>query len=194
MKILIACEFSGIVRDAFAKLGHDVTSCDLEPSLRPGKHYVGDVRNILYDGWDMMIAFPPCTHLAISGARHFESKYAEQEQAIEFFRELAAAPIARIALENPVGIMSSFFRKPDQIIHPWKFGHSTTKATCLWLKDLLPLKPTNIVDRGNFVDLPNGKRMSKWYYETSKLPKVERARARNTTFQGVADAMAAQWG
>lgn len=196
MKVLVACEFSGTVRDAFIKAGHDAMSCDLEPTDSSGPHYQGDMFDIINDGWDLMIAHPPCTHLAVSGARHFEKKRADgrQQQGIDFFMKVINAPIPKIAVENPIGIMSSLYRKPDQIIQPWEYGHKTTKATCLWLKDLPLLKPTNIVDKGEYVVFPSGKRMSKWYADSSKNTPKERERIRNKTFQGIADAMAAQWG
>ena len=147
MKILVACEMSGVVRDAFSKKGHDVMSCDLMESLAPGNHYKGDVFDIIDNGWDMMIAFPPCTHLAVSGARWFPQKRADgrQQEGIDFFMKLVNSNIPKIAIENPIGIMSSVYRKPDQIIQPWMFGHGETKATCLWLKNLPTLQPTNVV-------------------------------------------------
>lgn len=196
MRVLIACEFSGTVRDAFLKLGHDAMSCDLEPTDVPGPHYQGDVFDIINDGWDLMIAHPPCTHLAVSGARHFAKKIADgrQQQGIDFFMKLANSDIPRYAIENPVGIMSSKWRKPDQIIQPWHYGHKATKATCLWLKGLPLLTPTNIVDKGEFVVFPSGKRMSKWYADSAKHSPKEREKIRNKTFQGIADAMAQQWG
>ena len=196
MKVLVACEFSGTVRDAFAKLGHDAWSCDLEASETLGNHYQGDMFDIINEGWDLMIAHPPCTHLAVSGARHFEKKRADgrQQQGIDFFMKVINAPIPRMAVENPIGIMSSIYRKPNQIIQPWEYGHKTTKATCLWLKNLPLLKPTNIVEKGEFVVFPSGKRMSKWYADSSKHSPKEREKIRNKTFQGIADAMADQWG
>lgn len=180
MKILIACEFSGIVREAFTKLGHDVTSCDLLPSELPGKHYQGDVKDILGNGWDMMIAHPPCTHLAVSGARWFKDKQKEQGEALEFVKMLLEAKIDKIALENPISIISSKIRKPDQIIQPWQFGHGETKATCLWLKNLPLLIPTNIVDG----------RESRVH---KMPPSKDRWKERSRTMQGIADAMAQQW-
>ena len=196
MKILIACEFSGTVRDAFIKLGHDATSCDLEPTDVPGPHYQGNVLDIINDNWDMMIAHPPCTHLASSGARHFAKKIADgrQKQGINFFMELINCNIPKYAIENPVGIMSTIYRKPNQIINPYEYGHGTTKATCLWLKGLPMLKPTNIVDKGEVWTAKSGKRMSKWFYDSSLLPPKEREKMRNKTFQGIAEAMASQWG
>jgi hypothetical protein len=181
MNVLVACEFSGIVRDAFIRAGHDAMSCDLLPSERPGPHYQGDVLDVLYDGWDMMIAHPPCTHLAVSGARWFAEKRREQEQALAFVVTLLAAPIERIALENPVSVISSRIRKPEQIIQPWQFGHGETKATCLWLKGLPPLVPTEIVDGRE----ARVHRMA---------PGPDRWRERSRTFAGIAQAMADQWG
>ena len=183
MKVLVACEYSGRVRDAFLSAGHDAMSCDILPTDAPGPHYHGDVRDIICDGWDLMICHPPCTHLAVSGARHFAAKQASgvQQEALDFVRLLLNAPIPRIALENPVSIISSRIRKPDQIIQPWMFGHGETKATCLWLKGLPKLVPTNIVEgRENRIH-----RMP---------PSPDRWKLRSTTFQGIADAMAAQWG
>ena len=198
MKVLVACEFSGTVRDAFLKKGIYAMSCDLEPcdSTASGDHYQGNVLDILDHGWDLMIAHPPCTHLAVSGARHFAKKRADgrQQQGIDFFMALADCNIPHYAIENPIGIMSSVYRKPNQIIQPWQYGHDTTKATCLWLKDLPLLKPTNIVDKGGIWTAKSGKRMSQWFYESSLLPPKEREKMRNKTFQGIADAMADQWG
>lgn len=196
MRVLVACEYSGRVRDAFTHAGHDAWSCDLEPTDTPGSHYQGDVLDILAEGWDLMIAHPPCTHLAVSGARHFAKKREDgrQQEAIDFFMTLARSKIPQYAIENPIGIMSNVWRKPDQIIQPWEYGHSVTKATCLWLKGLPPLQPTNIVDKGAVWVAKSGKRMSQWYYDTSCLPPKQREKMRNTTFQGIADAMAQQWG
>ena len=181
MKILIACEFSGTVRDAFATLGHDVMSCDLLPTDTPGAHYQGDVIDIIDDGWDMMIAHPPCTHLAVSGARWFKDKQVEQAAALDFVRQLMAANIERICIENPISIISSRIRKPDQIIQPWMFGHGETKATCLWLKGLPLLQPTNIVD-------------GREHRIHGMPPSPDRWKERSRTYQGIADAMAKQWG
>ena len=185
MKILIACEFSGTVREAFTKLGHDVTSCDLLPSDIPGKHYQGDVRDIINDGWDMMIAHPPCTHLAVSGARWFKDKQEEQKQAVKFFMRLVNSDIPKIAVENPICIMSRLYRKPDQIIQPWQFGHGETKSTCLWLKGLPELKPTKIIEKPQSTKIPGN-----WFNKGGK----DRQKNRAKTFQGIADAMAEQWG
>lgn len=196
MRVLVACEFSGKVRDAFSKLGHDAWSCDIIPTDAPGNHYQGDVLDIINDGWDLMIAHPPCTHLAVSGARHLAKKVADgrQQQGIDFFMQLMNAPIDKIAVENPIGIMSTKYRKPDQIVQPYEYGHETTKATCLWLKNLPLLVPTNVVDKGEVVTFSSGKRMSKWYADSAKHSPKERERIRNKTFQGIADAMAQQWG
>ena len=195
LKILIACEFSGTVRDAFIRGGHNAMSCDLEATESAGPHYQGDVMDIINNGWDMMIAFPPCTHLAVSGARHFEKKRADgrQQQGIDFFLKMVNASIPKIAVENPIGIMSSIYRKPDQIIQPWEHGHEVTKSTCLWIKGLPLIKPTNIVSKGKIWVAKSGKQMSQWYYDTSCLNPKEREKMRNKTFQGIADAMATQW-
>jgi len=181
MRVLIACEYSGIVRDAFAALGHDAMSCDLLSSERPGNHYKGDVFDIIGDGWDLMVAHPPCTHLAVSGSRWFHLKEKEQAEALDFVRMLLAVPIPRIALENPVSVISSKISKPDQIIQPWQFGHGEQKATCLWLKGLPLLRSTNIVE---------GREQRVW----KMPPGPNRWKERSRTFQGIADAMAAQWG
>lgn len=182
MRILVACEYSGIVRDAFAAKGHEVWSCDLLETERLGNHYKGDVRDMLKESWDLMIAHPPCTHLAVSGARHFAAKQASgvQEEALYFVRMLLDAQIAKIALENPISIISSRIRKPDQIIQPWQFGHGETKATCLWLKGLPKLEPTNIV----------GGRESRVH---RMPPGPDRWKDRSRTFAGIASAMASQW-
>ena len=199
MKILIACEESQSITLAFRKLGYEAYSCDLLPCSggHPEWHYQEDVFKVIEkENWDMMIAHPPCTHLAVSGARHFAKKIADgrQQQGIDFFMALVNSNIPHYAIENPVGIMSSKYRKPDQIIQPWHYGHKATKATCLWLRDLPLLKPTNIVDKGEFVVFPSGKRMNKWYADSSKLSPKMREKWRNKTFQGIADAMAEQWG
>ncbi len=184
MRVLVACEFSGVVRDAFASAGHNAMSCDLLPSERPGKHYQGDALDALWDNpgkFDLLIAHPPCTHLAVSGARWFAEKRQEQADALEFVRELLAAPVPRICLENPISIISSRIRKPDQIIQPWQFGHGETKATCLWLKNLPKLMPTQIVDG----------RQARVHREP---PGPDRWKNRSRTFTGIAAAMADQWG
>ena len=184
MRVLVACEFSGIVRDAFRARGHDARSCDLLPCERgPKNHMPVDVREVIIGAgpWDLMIAFPPCTHLSVSGARWFKDKLAEQSSAIDFFMMLASAKIERIAIENPVGIMSTRWRKPNQIIQPWQFGHGEVKATCLWLKTLPPLVPTDIVEG----------RTARVHREP---PGPDRWKNRSRTYQGIADAMAEQWG
>lgn len=181
-RVLVACEYSGTVRDAFSALGWDAWSCDLLPSEKPGKHYQGDVRDMLGQGWDIMVSHPPCTHLAVSGARWFPAKRAsgEQQAALDFVRLLLDAPIQHIALENPVSIISSKIRKPDQVIQPWQHGHGETKATCLWLKNLPRLTPSNIVE---------GREQRIW-----KLPpSADRWKERSRTLPGVAGAMANQW-
>lgn len=181
-RLLVACEYSGRVRDAFAANGWDAWSCDLLPSEKEGgNHYQGPVEDILDQHWDLMIAHPPCTHLAVSGARWFKDKQVEQQQALDFVRLLLNAPVERIALENPISIISSRIRKPDQIIQPWQFGHGETKATCLWLKNLPKLEPSNVVDgRENKVH-----RMP---------PGPNRWKERSRTYLGIAQAMADQWG
>ena len=180
-RVLVACESSGVVRDAFIRAGHDAMSCDLLPTEQLGPHYEGDVRDVLDDGWDLMVAHPPCTHLAVSGARWFKDKLIEQEEALHFVRLLLAAPIPRIALENPISIISSRIRKPDQIIQPWQFGHGETKATCLWLKNLPKLQPTDVVE---------GREA-----RVHKMPPgPNRWRERSRTYLGIGAAMADQWG
>lgn len=182
MKVLIACEYSGAVRDVFAAIGHEAWSCDLLPSEKPGNHYQGDVRDMLNQSWDLLIAHPPCTHLAVSGARWFPAKRAsgEQQEALEFVRMLLNASIERIALENPVSIISTQIRKPDQIIQPWQFGHGETKATCLWLKNLPKLVPTDVVSG----------RVPKVHFAS---PGPDRWKERSRTLPGIAKAMAEQF-
>jgi len=201
MKVLIACEYSGTVRDAFRARGHDALSCDLLPTEREGPHYQGDVRDVLGEGWDLMIAHPPCTHLAVSGAAHFARKIAsgEQQEALDFVRLLLDAPIACIALENPVSVISSKIRKPDQIVQPYEYGHDASKRTCLWLKGLPPLRPTAYV-APRAVITPSGKLAQRWanqcdnYGHDSLSPSPDRWKIRSATYQGIADAMADQWG
>lgn len=180
LRVLVACEYSGTVREAFKTLGHYAMSCDLLDTEIPGEHYKGDVLDILCEGWDIMIAHPPCTHLAVSGARWFKDKQREQAEALEFVGLLMNAPIPRIAIENPISIISSRIRKPDQIIQPWQFGHGETKSTCLWLKNLPKLEPTNIVE---------GREQRIWKMPPSK----DRWKERSRTFTGIAEAMASQW-
>lgn len=190
MKILIACEYSGTVRDAFIAEGHDAISCDLLPADRPGPHYQGNVLDILDDGFDLMIAHPPCTHLAVSGARWFKDKQEEQAEALNFVRLLLAAPIDKIALENPISIISSRIRKPNQIIQPWQFGHPESKSTCLWLKNLPKLVPTDVLEKP-----ANGRWNNQTPSGQNKLgPSEDRWKIRSATYQGIANAMAAQWG
>lgn len=191
MRVLIACEFSGTVREAFAALGHDAWSCDLLPTEQPGQHIQGDVRDVLNDGWDLMIAHPPCTDLAVSGAAWFEAKRADGRQAaaIEFFMLFARARCERVAIENPVGIMSTVWRKADQVIHPWQFGHMEQKSTCLWLKNLPKLRPTANVYR-EMMQLPRNVRERLHYLP----PSPDRWKLRSETFAGIAEAMAQQWG
>lgn len=185
MRVLIACEFSGVVRDAFLARGHDAWSCDLLPCERGGKHFQEDVRQLLLaqmvNPWDLMVCHPPCTHLAVSGARWFKDKQTEQRDALAFVCSLLSANIPMIALENPISIISSKIRKPDQIIQPWQFGHGETKATCLWLKNLPKLTPTNIVSG----------RKPRVHHAS---PGPDRWKERSKTLQGIADAMAEQWG
>jgi hypothetical protein len=181
MRVLVACEFSGIVRDAFTARGHDAVSCDLLPSERPGRHVIGDVRLLLGDGWDLLIAHPPCTYLASSGARWWPSREREQDEALEFVQELLSAPVGRVAVENPVGAISSRIRRPEQIVQPWQFGHGEVKTTCLWLRGLPELTPTHVVE---------GRFQACWRHGESR----NRHRDRSRTYPGIAAAMAAQWG
>lgn len=202
MRVLVACEFSGTVRDAFIRGGHDAMSCDIIPTDVPGPHYQGDMFDIVNDGWDLMIAFPPCTHLAVSGAKHFAQKRLDgrQQQGIDFFMKVVNVDIPKVAIENPVGIMSRLYKKPDQIIQPWHFGHEAQKTTCLWLKNLPLLNHTNVVGKGDFYISPKGKKLPSWYGDAAVNGKKiaygsdEMKRIRNKTFQGIADAMADQWG
>ena len=183
LRVLIACEYSGRVRDAFLALGHDAISCDLLPTDAPGPHYQGDVFDIVNQGFDLMVCHPPCTHLAVSGARHFEAKKSSgiQDEALDFVRRLLAVNIPMIALENPISIISTRIRKPDQVLQPWMFGHGEVKATCLWLKGLPKLVPTNIV---------SGREA-----RVHKMPPgPNRWKERSRTLPGIAAAMANQWG
>jgi hypothetical protein len=195
MRVLIACEYSGRVRDAFLAAGHDALSCDLLPTDAPGPHYTGDVADLLEPGrWDLLIAFPPCTHLAVSGARYFAKKAREQADALAFVQRLLDAPVPRICLENPIGVISSRIRKPTQIIQPWQFGHPESKSTCLWLTNLPPLVPTDILTPPRVV---NGR--PRWDNQTDSgqnrlSPHPLRWKYRSATYPGIAAAMAAQWG
>lgn len=194
MNILIACEYSGVVRRAFEKLGqHNVWSCDLlESDDNSDHHIIGDVRPVIeHNSWDMMIAHPPCTHLAVSGARWFKDKAKEQDEALDFVSMLMGCGIPRIAIENPVSIISSRIRKPDQIVQPWWFGDPYTKTTCLWLKRLPLLEPTNVVDKGERHVTKSGKSLPAWY---NLPPSEDRGKIRSKTFPGFAEAMAEQWG
>ncbi len=214
LRVLVACEYSGRVRDAFTKMGHFAMSCDLLTSDAPGLHYQGDVFDIIDQGWDLMIAHPPCTYLAVSGARWFyhpedsgkpiearrpHPKYPnrakDRELAIKFFKDLFNSPIDKIAIENPIGTINTRFRAPDQIVHPYMFGDSASKSTCLWLKGLPLLKPTNIVDKGERISFKSGKSQPKWYSDAFVKAKTaeERRTLRSKTFQGMAKAMALQW-
>lgn len=183
MRVLVACEFSGRVRDAFLSLGHEAMSCDLLETEAPGPHYRGDVRDVLDYPWDLMIAHPPCTDLSVSGARHFAAKRMDgrQQASAAFAIMLGKADIPAICIENPVSVLSSLWRKPDQIIQPWQFGHGETKTTCLWLKGLPKLLPTEIA---------KGREQKIW----REPPSPDRWKIRSRTFHGIADAMAAQWG
>lgn len=191
MRVLVACEYSGRVRDAFIALGHEAMSCDLLPTDAPGPHYEGDVRDVLDYPWDLMIAHPPCTDLAVSGAAWFAKKrlVGAQQASASFFKMLAKADIPRIAIENPVCVMSSLWRKPDQVIQPWMFGHMEQKATCLWLKGLPTLTPTNDV-KEEMMKLPRNQRERLHFLP----PSEDRWKLRSETYMGIAQAMANQWG
>ncbi len=208
MRVLVACEFSGIVRDAFRALGHDAWSCDLMPSERPGQHICGNVESLLHDPphsyylpggyrFDLMIAHPPCTYLCNMGI-WWNAKRPERWpltfSAKSFVDLLWKSPIPRIAIENPIGFLNKNWRKPSQIVHPWQFGDEASKPTCLWLKNLPKLTPTKIVGKGEFYTKANGHRMAKWSHITSGTRKDERAKIASRTFPGIAQAMAQQWG
>ena len=196
MRVLIACEYSGTVRDAFRALGHDAMSCDLLPTDRPGPHYQGDVFDVMGQGWDLMIAHPPCTYLCSSGL-HWNKRYPDRAiktaDALAFVQRLMDAPIARIAIENPIGRIGTAIRKADQIIQPYQFGHDASTQTALWLKGLPKLTPTQLVAPR----MVAGK--ARWANQTDSgqnrlSPSPDRWKLRSTTYQGIADAMAAQWG
>lgn len=202
MRVLIACEYSGRVRDAFAAMGHAAMSCDLLPSDAPGEHYQGDIFDIIGDGWDLMIAHPPCTYLCSSGLHwntRIDGRQALTDEALAFVKRLLDAPIERIALENPIGCISSQIRKPNQTIQPYQFGDDASKSTCLWLKNLPLLVPTKRI-AGRMVTTPNGKIVERWsnqcdnYGQDKTPPSADRWKIRSTTYQGIANAMAAQWG
>jgi hypothetical protein len=196
MRVLVACEYSGAVRDAFRARGHDAMSCDLLPTDVPGPHYQGDVRDVLGGGWDLMVAHPPCTYLSVSGMHWTRRGLRDPkltEDALAFVRLLMDAPIPRIAIENPVSVISSGIRKPDQIIQPWQFGHDASKKTCLWLVGLPPLRPTQVIEPR----LVNGRQ--RWGNQTDSgqnrlSPSPDRWKIRSATFPGIAAAMADQWG
>lgn len=200
MKILIGCEESQTVCKAFRAKGHEAYSCDLLQCSggHPEWHLQAYLEDTIGSGeeWDMIIAFPPCTHLAVSGARHFAKKKADgrQDYAISFFKMIANRDCPKICIENPVGIMSTELRRPEQIVQPWQFGDPFSKKTCLWLKGLPKLVPTKIVDKGEQVKFASGKSMPKWYSDAFNLPPCERAKIRSKTFPGIAEAMANQWG
>ena len=181
MKVLVACEFSGAVRDAFRNKGHEAYSLDILPSESPSEYHIqDDLRNIDVSAYNLLIAFPPCTYLAVSGARWFKDRQEEQKEALDFVNYILCLPVEKIALENPIGVISTNIRKPDQIIQPWQFGHGETKATCLWLKNLPLLTPTNIVEGRE----PRIHHMS---------PGPDRSKERSRTYKGIAEAMAEQW-
>lgn len=205
MKVLVACEESQAVCKEFRRLGHEAYSCDVVPCSggHPEWHLQQDVMPLLKEKWDIIIAFPPCTYLTVTGNRWFNidrygekaiRRYSDRKDAINFFMAFANADCEKIAIENPVGIMSSEWRKPDQIINPWQWGDAFEKRTCLWLKGLPKLKPTNIVDVPPRKMYDSGKSMPSWYAEAWKLPKEARAKLRSKTFPGIAKAMAEQWG
>lgn len=211
MRVLIACECSGTVRDAFNELGHDAWSCDLQASKQASKHIQGDVLKVLSEKFDLVIAHPPCTYLTVTGNKWFKPEYRDRfpnrekdrEDAVKFFMAFTSLKhIPMVAIENPIGIMSRIFRKPDQIIHPFMFGDPASKSTCLWLKGLPKLIQSHYdaplfnmaVDRGEFVNYKSGKRCAKWYSEAASLSSKDRSNVRSKTFPGIAKAMAEQWG
>lgn len=198
MRVLVACEYSGVVRDAFIEEGHDAMSCDLLDTERDGPHYKGDIFDIIDNGWDLMIAHPPCTYLCSSGARWlYDARYPNRKQdqlnGLDFFVRLYNSNIPKVCCENPVGVVSRLFRKPDQYIQPYQFGHSCAKKTGLWLKGLPKLLPTNVVEQEWHIT-SSGKKYDKWWFESSLIPYKERMVFRSRTFEGIAKAMAAQWG
>jgi hypothetical protein len=198
MRVLVACEFSGVVREAFASRGHDAWSCDLLPTEIPGQHIEGDVRDVLGDGWDMMVAHPPCTYLTLAGLHwnnRIPGRREKTDESLQFVQDLLAAPVPKIALENPVGCISTHICKPDQIVQPWQFGHPESKQTCFWLRGLPKLQPTKVLEPTKFQ--LNGR--PRWDNQTAtgqnKLgPSPDRWKKRSKTYQGIADAMAEQWG
>lgn len=206
MRVLIACEESQTVCIEMRKYGHEAYSCDVQDCSggKPEWHIKDDVLKVINENWDMMIAFPPCTHLAVSGARHFEQKRKDgrQQEAIKFFMQMIEAPIKRIAVENPIGIMSGIYQKPTQIIQPYYFGTPERKPTCLWLKNLPRLKyclsdnlfETQTSVKPELITTPAGDKLSKWHYDSYKLPNEEKSKMRSKTFQSVASAIGEQWG
>jgi len=200
-KVLIACEYSGTVRDAFKAAGFDAWSCDLLPTDKPGQHYQGSVLDIIGNGWDLMIGHPPCTYLTVTGNKWFKpefksrfpDRHKQREEAIAFFKLMFECDIPRICLENPVGILSTAYKKPTQYVQPWQFGDRHSKKTGLWLKNLPCLIPTDIVEPQFYV-YKDGRKDPIWHTESMRLPPLERMKYRSKTFQGIADAMAAQWG
>lgn len=197
MRVLIGCESSGRVRDEFIKLGHDSWSCDLKPSRNGGNHYCKDIFEVIEYGWDLFIYHPPCTYLAVSGATHFKryGREYEQDRAIEFVKRLWDVPIKKIALENPIGVLSTKFKKPDQIIQPYWFGDSAQKSTCLWLKNLPLLQPTKVVDKGKMYYSKDGQWCQPdWFVKAKHNDKEITREIRSITFPGIANAMAEQWG
>lgn len=204
MKILVACEYSGVVRDAFIKRGHTAISCDLLPTDAPGPHYQGSVLDLIdsnnSNNWDMMIAHPPCTYLTVTGnkwmkpefAHRFPDRHKQRQEALDFFKMLFEANIHKICIENPVGVVSTMYKKPTQYVHPYQFGEPHSKKTGLWLKNLPPLVPTKLVEP-QFHIYKDGRKDPVWHMDSMKLPPLERMKFRSKTFQGVADAMADQW-
>lgn len=201
LKVLVACEYSGAVRDAFIKLGHDAMSCDLLPTDVPGPHYQGDVFDIIDQGWDLMIAHPPCTYLTVTGNKWFKPEFAhrfpgrhkQREDAIEFFMKLMNCEVPMVCCENPVGVISTVWRKADQYVHPYQFGDPHAKKTGLWLKNLPTLVPTKTVEP-QYYTYKDGRRDPIWHVESMRMKPLERMKYRSKTFQGIADAMALQWG
>tara|TARA_R100000654_G_scaffold38569_2_gene64330 strand:+ start:28 stop:642 length:615 start_codon:yes stop_codon:yes gene_type:complete len=188
MKVLVACEYSGKTRDSFTRNGHDAMSCDFLPTESPGKHYQGDVRDIINDGFDLMVAHPSCQHLAVSGAKHFYRKEKEQKESLDFVRMLMNCNIPRWCIENPISVISSAIRPPDQIIQPYEYGDPFQKSTCLWLKNLPLLRPTKIVHKGEFYISPSGKKLPAWYSNSKNW------KDRSRTFSGISNAFGDQWG
>lgn len=209
MRVLIACEESQTVCKAFRKREFEAYSCDIQDQSggHPEWHIKGDVLEVINDGWDLIIAHPPCTYLTVTGNKWLKDqpkrksgalvgaeRREARDNAIKFFMMFANANSKFIAIENPIGVISTVWKKPDQVIHPWQFGHEASKSTCLWLKNLPLLKSTNIVGKGEFIEYKSGKRCTKWYADAAKYSPEVRAKIRNKTFEGIAEAMAQQWG